>query len=354
MIRASWVTAALLIVTLGTACSDPPKPPAPDAGAPPGGLTTEQAARVIAKVGDRTITLGDFAATLDRMDQFDRLRYQAPERRKDLLQQLVDVELLAMEAKKRGLDQEPDTQEAIRQTLRDALLADARLALPSPAEIPADEVKAYYDEHVADYKEGERRRVSAIIMGDEKKAKDVLEVAKKASDATAWGKVFFENSETAPKEHLSNVPLDLAGDLGIVGAPDDAKGANERVPDPVRAAAFKIAKIGEVYDGIVEVDAHHFYIVKLNGLTPGHDRTLAEADRSIRVLLLQKRTTEIEDKLEEDLRKKFKVEIDEAALAKLPLTLPGTPPAPSASAAASPAPSGTPSASSSAGPTKKP
>ena len=38
-------------------------------------LTPEQAAKVLAKVGDKTITLGDFVATLEHMDQFDRLRY---------------------------------------------------------------------------------------------------------------------------------------------------------------------------------------------------------------------------------------------------------------------------------------
>ena len=67
--------------------------------APAGRLTAEQASRVLAKVGDRTITLGDYAATLERMDQFDRLRYQSPERRKELSQEIIDVELLAQDAR---------------------------------------------------------------------------------------------------------------------------------------------------------------------------------------------------------------------------------------------------------------
>jgi peptidyl-prolyl cis-trans isomerase C len=63
--------------------------------APPAGLTPELAARVLAKVGNHEITLGEYAATLERMDQFQRLRYQSPERRKQLLDELVDLELLA-------------------------------------------------------------------------------------------------------------------------------------------------------------------------------------------------------------------------------------------------------------------
>lgn len=340
---------ALLAIALSSggllACSDPPVPPGADAGPTPGGLTPEQAARVIAKVGDKVITLGDYAAALDRMDQFDRLRYQSPERRRDLLKELVDIELLAAEAKKRGLADEPKTQEAIRQLLRDALLADARKTLPTPTEIPAEEVKAYFDAHINDYREPERRRVSAIIVDDEKKAKEVLEAAKKSGDPTAWGKLFFENSTSAAAAKQANVPLDLAGDLGIVGPPDDPKGANMKVPDVVRAAVFKLDKVGQVLDEVLVSDKK-FYVIRLNGKTPGHERTLAEAERQIRVALLQKRTEDLEKQVETDLRKKYKIEIDDAALAKLDVPLPtddsATPPptmsataAPSASASAS-------------------
>ena len=52
--------------------------PGPDAG---GRLTPEQASQVLAKVGDRTITLGDYAAALERMDPFERMRYQTEDRR---------------------------------------------------------------------------------------------------------------------------------------------------------------------------------------------------------------------------------------------------------------------------------
>jgi hypothetical protein len=133
-----------------------------------------------------------------------------------------------------------------------------------------------------------------------------------------------------------------------VGPPDYPKGGNERVPEAVRAAAFKIGKVGQVYDELV-ADDHKFYVVRLSGITQGHERTLAEADRQIRVVLLQKRMTELEDKLDADLRKKYEVKIDEDALSQLTVDLPGddaapssgqAPPAPSASAA--PAPSGSP------------
>src|SRR6478735_12416019 len=102
------------------------------AAAPPAGLTPELAARVLAKVGDHEITLGEYAATLDRMDPLERIRYQSADRRKELLNELIDLQLLADEARRRGLDRQPETQERVRQMLRDELLSQVRGSAPAP------------------------------------------------------------------------------------------------------------------------------------------------------------------------------------------------------------------------------
>jgi hypothetical protein len=322
MKRSRFAVLGLGFVALAAlaACNDKPlvKKNA-DAGPPPGGLTAEQAGHVLAKVGDKSITLGDFAAAIERMDQFDRLRYQTKERRRELLNEMIDVELLAAEAKKRGLDKAPETEEAIRQVMRDALLAETRLKLPSPAEIPAEEVHAYFKAHADKFREPERRRVAAIVLTDKKRAEDALEQAQKAKSGTQWGELFFKYSVTAPKKSAAAAsPLDLAGDLGIVGPPTDAKGANPRVPEPLRSAVFKIDNVGGVLGELVEIEGKYF-VVRMNGITAGHERTLAEADRTIRVALLQEKMQANEVALEAELRKKFPVTIDDKALASVKL-----------------------------------
>jgi hypothetical protein len=307
--------AAALLLAFAAACNDPAlKPPPADAGPPVGGLTAEQAARVVAKVGDRTITLGDFARTLERMDQFDRLRYQSKERRRELLEEMIDVELLAAEAKRQGIDKDPEAQDAIRTILRDAVLAEARQGLPSPAQVTEQEVRAYYDAHLDKFTEPERRRVAAIVMSDKKEAAKVLKDAQKTKTPNEWGELFFKHSLTAPKTRGPTSPAELAGDLGIVGPLDDKKGGNERVPDAVRAEAFKLKAVGDVAVDLVEAEGKQF-IVRLNGITAAHKRSVAEADRAIRVLIVQEKMAERERALEDELRKKFPVEIDEKALA---------------------------------------
>ncbi|MBI4701365.1 MAG: peptidyl-prolyl cis-trans isomerase [Deltaproteobacteria bacterium] len=297
-------------------CNEQAVATAPDAGPAPGGLRPEQASAVVARVGERNITLGDFAAVLDRMNQYDRLRYQTKERRRELLEQLIDVELLAQEARRRGLDKDEMVQAAVRQILRDAVLAKTRANVPAPAEIPLADVRRYYDEHRAELSEPERRRGSAIVMSDKAQAEHVLGLALKITSGQDWGKLFEQHSGTAPGDASRGGPSvapDLAGDLGIVGPPDDPKGGNDKVPDAVRRVLFELPEVGKIHDRLVEAEGK-YYIVRLSGRTAGHTRSFEEAERAIRAVLLQQALREKEQALEAELRRRYPVQVDEAAL----------------------------------------
>lgn len=320
---------ACALVALPSACNRREQSTAPagsaaaSASAGPRKLTPELAQKVLAKVGDREITLGDYAATIERMDPFERLRYQSPERRKQLLEEIIQVELLAQEAKRRKLDQSPETQERIRQMLRDELLREVRNQVPAPAEIPEPEVRAYFDQNRDEFREPERRRVAHIVVGSAAQAKALLAKVKGAG-AAEWGKHVNESSLDKPPKQAGSVPVELAGDLGIVGPPGHPRGGNPAVPEPLRAAVFKIEKIGDVLDEVVEHQGR-FHIVRMTGRTEARDRSYAEAERAIRVTLVQQKIREREAELDRELRRKYPVTIDDAALGKIAL------PAPSAS-----------------------
>jgi hypothetical protein len=84
----------------------------------------------------------------------------------------------------------------------------------------------------------------------------------------------------------------------------------------VRAAVFAIGNVGDVLPRVVPAGGK-FYIVKLGSKADGHDRTLQDAERSIRVRLAQEKVRAAEDALVDELRKQYPVEIDEAALAQV-------------------------------------
>jgi len=279
-------------------------------GAASDALAADQAARVLAKVGDRTITLGDYAAALEHMDPFDRLRYESPERRKALLAEMIDVMLLADEAREQGYDKDPMTQQEIREILRDAVLKQAREALPRPSEIPEDEVRLYYEAHRADFRDPERRRVSAIVLTSETAASSVIDALKK--NPAAWGELV--RTRSVDPQSKADVPPELAGDLGFVSPPGDPRGTSPRIPAEVRAAVFELEHVGDVASLPVRAEGK-VYVLKLAGKTAPQDRTLQDAERSVRVKLAQDRMKAREAELLDELRKQYPVQIDELALA---------------------------------------
>ncbi len=321
--------AALALATGVAACSRSSSPvpsstPSSDAGEGIGNLSPEEASQVLARVGEHTITLGDYVAALQHMDQFDRIRFSAPARRRELLSEMIDVTLLADEAREKGYDKDPATQQEIREILRDALLKKAREGVPPPSEVPAAEVQAYFDAHKADFRDPERRRVSAVVLASGPGAASALEAAQKATPVQ-WGELVRKQSidPQAQSQAKAEGPLDLAGDLGFVSPPGDPRGVNQRVPDDVRVAVFEIANVGDVLPRVVPA-AGKFYVVKLESKTSASERSLQDAERSIRVRLSQDKARAAEDALLEELRKQFPVEIDEGALAQVKVDVPRT------------------------------
>ncbi len=322
MLRLPRALSLTVLLACG-ACKHPPAGGVPDVDAGPSrsGLTPEQSAQVLVRVGDRAITLGDYAAALEHMSRFDRMRYQAPERRKELLHEMIDVMLLADEARQRGLDKEPLAEQEVREVLRDAYLERARESAPTPAEISDHDVRAYYDAHKGDFHDPERRRVSAIVLEGVRApagAPAVLESARKAT-ATEWGELV--RAKSIDPQAKANVPLDLAGDFGFVSPPGDDRGTNARIPEEVRAAVFEAAAVGDVVPRIVKAGAK-LYIVKFAGKSDAHERSLADAERTIRVKLAQDALRAKEEAMVEELRAQFPVQIDEAALAQVKVALP--------------------------------
>ncbi len=303
---------------LGCSCDEDVASTADQERDPVTGLTPAETQEVLVRVGEKTITLGDYVATLLRMDRFERLRYQSESGQKKLLDEMIEVELLAQEAERRGLDKDPKVQLRLQQAMRDELLRLVEAKLPAVEEISEREVREYYDAHRDEFKEPERRRVLLIKVGSEELGKKVLEKAlgpdKKGAPGKVWAELAREYSleRAAAKE---GDPEEFAGDVGFVSAPGEERGENEAVPEGARAGVFEIDGIGGVLPRLVS-ERKFYYIVRLGGISPARDRTVAEADRAIRTEVRRQKFLEAEKKLEAELRRKYPVKIDDAAIEK--------------------------------------
>lgn len=283
---------------------------------------------MLARVGDRTITLGDYAAALERMDPFERMRYQTADRRQALLDEMINVELLAREAERRGIDRRPETIELVRQYQRDEVLARLRASLPRPSDLPAAEVSQYYQEHRAELFEPELRRAAEIVVDDPAVARQIVREASAASPER-WLELVQKHAPGAappPGDKTSPRPtIDVPGDLGFLAAESDQP--SDPVPTAVRQAVFAIAKPGDVYPTPVVV-AGRQHVVRWVETREARQRSLAEVDALIRVRLIEARQVQARRELLEKLRSSTPIQVEQAALDRV------EPPSPAAGASA--------------------
>ena len=161
----SWKSALILAIAVAVGgpagCSKKDEQAsAPEGEWPQHGLTEAQANEVLVTIGDRTITVGEFADRLASQSPYLQARFESPERRREFLDNLVRFELLVYEAKRHGYADQPDIQRARRTAMTQQLIkqeVDEKLKL---ADITDEEIQAIYDANPQEYERPAQVRAS--------------------------------------------------------------------------------------------------------------------------------------------------------------------------------------------------
>lgn len=178
------VIAATLVALPGAALAQQPRPPATrpaaraDAGLSP--AETARRAQPVARIGNVTITVGEFEDLLNEAPPQIREAYADPARRREYLEQIVATHLLADEARRRGLDRDPQVSQSIRQILRQRVEQAVILEAITPESVSDEEVRQWYQSHLTDYQQPEYRRATAVITADRATAQRVIDEARRA------------------------------------------------------------------------------------------------------------------------------------------------------------------------------
>ena len=223
-------------------------------------------------------------------------------------------ELLVYEARRRGYEEKPEIKRARRNAMIQQMVKQ-EIDLPlQESEVTDEEVKAIYDADPASYNRPAQVRVSHILIEDRASAQRLLARAKKA-DLAGFRKIAREQSQDETTKRSG-------GDLQFFAA--DEEGAPAKA---IRDAAFKIAKVGEVYPELIE-GGDGYHIIMLTGKRAPLTRTYEQAKRAIRHKLRRERKAAAVAALTERLRKDIDVEIDYEALRALQIVTEDTPRSP--------------------------
>jgi peptidyl-prolyl cis-trans isomerase C len=258
----------------------------------------------IAEIDGYVITLGDFQDRINKQSPYIRARYTSLERKKEFLDNLVRFEVLAAEAKKRGLDQDPEVVRTMKQVMIQKLMKVEFDTRVKPEDVTEEEMKKFYEEHSAEYNKPEEVRVSAIIVKDKATAEKVWNLAKGPQGQDNKG---FRDLVT--QHSTDDVTKQRGGDLRYFAAD------TTEWPKPVVEAAFKLEKTGDVA-GPIQTD-QGFFIIKQTGRRKALTKTYDEVKRQIQNRIYRDKRTKAMEDFVANLKNQAKITVHEDALAKV-------------------------------------
>lgn len=260
--------------------------------------------RPVARIDDTVITVGDVQDRINKMAPFPRGRYVALDKKKDMLDNLIRVEVMAKEAEKRGYDQDPEVVRVKKQQMISKFLQKEFESKLRVEDVPDADVQKYYGEHPEEFNRPDEVRVSQILLKDKPRADKVAAEARAADKNDP--KVFRE-LVTKYSEDEDSKPR--GGDLTSFDR------ASTIYPKPVIDAAFALKEVGDVSAPVKSDKGYH--VLRLTQKRPGFSRPLPEVKRQIQQRLFRDMRTKALDAFVADLKKKYSVTVDEANLAKV-------------------------------------
>ena len=290
-------------------------------------LTPEEKGRVVAKIGDETITLADFERRLNQQSPFARARYNSLERKREFLDSLVRFELLAREARKRGYDKDPDVVLAHKQAMVKRFTSEEVSNLVKMGDVTDAEVQAHYDAHPEEYDKPGEVRGAHILLPDEPAAKALLvEISAKVQAEPLKAREIFADYAKANSTDVAT--RETGGDLQFFGQPGtsrvDRGPMQPPVAPPVALAAFAIDKVGDVAPAPVKSSAG-WHLVQKTGFRRPYKRELDDVKTSIRNKLFRERKGRAMQDFVQGLRDSAGVTIDEAVLEQVTVEAPKGP-----------------------------
>lgn len=311
-------TLPMLVVALAVgfaACGDDKKKDDKDEQAVaeeqlPEGLTPEQAAKVVARVGEREITVGEVTEQINRLSPYIRRRWAAPEKRKEFLQKLIRIELLSQEAERQGLGGDPEVQRTVKQVMIRLMVKNDLEKELLPSSIEEEKLKAEYEKEIDKYRRPAQIRASQIVVDSEETAKKLIADLK----AHAEDRKYFR--QKAKEVSLDADTKDRGGDLGYFSRPEERRDDEPEVPKVVADAAWKLEKIGDLTETPLKTE-RGYHVIKLTNKKPEMNRSFDSVKRLIENRMLREARRDMMDKFIEDLRAKAKIEVFEENLAQV-------------------------------------
>jgi EpsD family peptidyl-prolyl cis-trans isomerase len=231
---------------------------------------------VLVRIGDEVITKSDLESALKKMPENKRQQF-----RDKTLDKLIEVKVFSSEARKAGLDRDPQVREKLEKSAKETLANFfIKKYIDVKAEPSEEEIKEYYSEHKNQFVIPDGVFIQHILVKKQEDAHAILEELKRGESFEALAK----NKSIAGSSKNE-------GRLGWL-----YKG---RMHPELEKVAFNLKK-GQLSDVIKTAEGYE--IIKVLKKSDRKEITFEEAKTNIRYQLFDKKKKELEDKYFEEAR----------------------------------------------------
>lgn len=145
--------------------------------------TSANSGDVLATVGSREITRDMIDHVISTIPEENRVPFLTPDGRKKILDEIINFELFAQAARNDSMDKEPaiKTRLEYEQTQYLAREYFRRFQSKNPP-VPEDDIKAYYNNHQAEFTPPEELQARHILVKTEAQANKLIEQLKSGAD----------------------------------------------------------------------------------------------------------------------------------------------------------------------------
>jgi len=246
------------------------------------GASFSQESAIVAKIGEKNITLSDFNKILNFYDP-EKLKVieQNPQVKEQLLQQMVQALVVSQTAKQSGFDAQPDIKEQL-ELLKSSFLANEYLKREVVQKITVsdNDLQAYYNTNKDEFKTPEMVRARHILFLVDASATD--EAKKKLHEKAVETLKKIKGGEDFAKlaSELSGDPgsKQKGGDIGFI--------ARGKTVKPFEDALFSL-KTGEI-SGVIETQ-FGYHIIKAEEKKDASQEPFEAVKEKIRQKVTQER-----------------------------------------------------------------
>lgn len=282
-----FLSCFLLLALTGSSFAQQPAPPAPPAT--PEVKNDGQAKEVIAKIGERTVTVGQIEEEFSKIPPQFISHFNDPQRKEQYVQNMIDRIVFSKEAREKGFLDKPDLKEKVDSYVERLLYADYLKTVTEGVSVSNEEVNAYYEANKTQFATPERVKARHILVKTEEEAIKVKDEIDKGGN---W-------DELATKYSTDKSNASRGGDLGYF--------SRGRMVKEFEDAIFAM-NVGEIRGPIKT--QFGFHIVKLEDKKPAENQPLDQVENAVRnKVLTDKRQAKLEE-VRKELFTKYHVEFD--------------------------------------------